>query len=154
MARGLAADEAMVRYEDIAFAAFGRLGQQLVSLVMYTELVGTCALLVILQSDNLWDLVAPKMAEQGASAFGPLGGLLSSPGRVFWFAAALLGVTITAPNVKSLSILGLCGFVATVTVSAAVALVLFTGAPLQRCSRVRVHEPGSKAIACCLAHQL
>ncbi len=39
----------MVGYEDIGEAAFGRLGRKIVSSVVYTELLGTCALLFILE---------------------------------------------------------------------------------------------------------
>ena len=39
----------MVGYEDIGEAAFGPLGRRIVSSVVYTELMGTCALLFILQ---------------------------------------------------------------------------------------------------------
>lgn len=40
---------AMVGYEDIGGAAFGALGRTIVSCVMYIELLGTCALLFILE---------------------------------------------------------------------------------------------------------
>ncbi len=39
----------MVGYEDIGEAAFGPLGRKIVSSVVYTELMGTCALLFILE---------------------------------------------------------------------------------------------------------
>ena len=39
----------MVGYEDIGEAAFGALGRKVVSSVVYTELMGTCALLFILE---------------------------------------------------------------------------------------------------------
>lgn len=37
------------RYEDVAEAAFGSKGREVVSLTLYTELLGTCALFLILQ---------------------------------------------------------------------------------------------------------
>lgn len=39
----------MIGYEDIGAAAFGALGRTIVSSVMYIELLGTCALLFILE---------------------------------------------------------------------------------------------------------
>ena len=39
----------MIGYEDIGGAAFGALGRTIVSSVMYVELLGTCALLFILE---------------------------------------------------------------------------------------------------------
>ena len=48
-AKSGAAPPAMVGYEDIGEAAFGALGRRIVSGVMYTELMGTCALLFILE---------------------------------------------------------------------------------------------------------
>jgi len=39
----------MVGYEDIGEAAYGSFGRKLVSTTMYTELLGICALLFILE---------------------------------------------------------------------------------------------------------
>lgn len=39
----------MVGYEDIGEAAYGSFGRRLVSTTMYTELLGICALLFILE---------------------------------------------------------------------------------------------------------
>jgi solute carrier family 32 (vesicular inhibitory amino acid transporter) len=124
---GALAKGGMVRYEDIASAAFGTLGKRIVATVMYTELVGTCALLLILESDNLWNLLGPHLLEQGSASLGGLGQLVASQKEIFWLATALVVPTVCAPNVKSLSFLGLCGFVATMTVTCAIAIILFTG---------------------------
>lgn len=40
-------------YEDIAEVAFGKKGRELISLILYTELLGTCALFLILQKGTL-----------------------------------------------------------------------------------------------------
>ncbi len=45
--------EAEVGYEDVARAAFGRAGQVAVSVSMYTELYGICAVLFIVMVRNL-----------------------------------------------------------------------------------------------------
>jgi solute carrier family 32 (vesicular inhibitory amino acid transporter) len=121
----------MIRYEDIAHAAFGAWGKRVVSAIMYTELVGTCSLLLILEGDNLWNLIGPKLAGGAGSALGGLRSLLSTQTGMFWLGVALVVPTVAAPNVQSLSFLGLCGFLATLTVTAAVALVLCTGARLR-----------------------
>ena len=42
-------EPAKLGYEDLGEAAFGVMGRRLVSTVMYTELLGTCALLFILE---------------------------------------------------------------------------------------------------------
>lgn len=122
----------MVRYEEVAEAAFGKLGRQMVSLMMYTELVGTCSLFFILESDNMWNLLSPAAAQSSIAAnfsgiWSGLGSLLSSHQGVFWLCALFIVPTVWAKDVKSLSFLGLCGFVATLTVSCAVAWTLFTG---------------------------
>lgn len=41
--------EALIGYEDIGAEAFGGLGRAIVSSTMYIELLGTCALLFILE---------------------------------------------------------------------------------------------------------
>lgn len=48
-ARNSKADVSDVGYEDIGEAAFGAFGRRLVSIVVYTELLGICALLFILE---------------------------------------------------------------------------------------------------------
>jgi hypothetical protein len=37
------------RYEDIAEASFGKPGREIMTAILYTELIGTCALFLILQ---------------------------------------------------------------------------------------------------------
>lgn len=124
----------MVRYEEVAEAAFGELGRQLVSVMMYIELIGTCSLFFILESDNVWNLLSPAAVQSNIAAsfsgmWSGLGSMLSSHQGVFWLCALAIVPTVWAKDVQSLSILGLCGFVATLTVSCAVAWTLLTGAP-------------------------
>lgn len=102
-----------IKYEDIAGAAFGEAGRRAVAAVMYTELIGTCALLLILEGDNLWNLLGSRIAADASAAVV--------------VASALVVPTVWAPNVASLSFLGLCGFAATLTVSAVLAFTLATG---------------------------
>jgi hypothetical protein len=42
-------DRLMSSYEDIAEASFGKLGREVMTTILYTELIGTCALFLILQ---------------------------------------------------------------------------------------------------------
>ena len=129
-ANGTVPKDQMVRYEDIAKATFGDAGKRIISAIMYTELVGTCALLLILEGDNLWNLMRPQVQAYGASALGGLGRWMTSSICAFWLGVAIVVPTVLAPDVKTLSFLGLCGFTATLTVTLAVATVLFTGAQL------------------------
>ncbi|KAG1674281.1 hypothetical protein FOA52_013470 [Chlamydomonas sp. UWO 241] len=50
-------EEKVLGYEDIAEAAFGKIGRLLISSIIYTELFGTCCLLFILEGDNLFQLL-------------------------------------------------------------------------------------------------
>jgi len=52
--------EAEVGYEDVARAAFGRAGQVAVSISMYTELYGICAVLFIVMVRNLAERLKSK----------------------------------------------------------------------------------------------
>lgn len=101
-------------YEDIAEATFGKWGRVLVSSIIYVELFGTCALLFILEGDNLFKL------------FGSTG-LASSPSMYMLLAALVMIPTVWLPDLKTLSFLGAAGVTATCTVSAAVAYTLLTG---------------------------
>ena len=40
------------RYEDIAEVAFGKSGRDFMTGILYTELIGTCALFLILEKDH------------------------------------------------------------------------------------------------------
>lgn len=46
------ADVSSIGYEDIGEAAYGSFGRRLVSTTVYTELLGICALLFILEVDS------------------------------------------------------------------------------------------------------
>ncbi|KAK9903315.1 hypothetical protein WJX75_002640 [Coccomyxa subellipsoidea] len=103
----------MIGYEDIGGAAFGAIGHTIVSSVMYVELLGTCALLFILEGDNLFQLLGTKLA--------------GSSGGYMVLAALVMVPTVWLPDLKSLSYLGFAGITATSTVTAAVAYTLLTG---------------------------
>ena len=102
------------------------------------ELIGTCSLFFILESDNVWNLLSPAAAQSSIAAnfsglwSGP-GSMLSSHQGVFWLCALCIVPTVWAKDVQSLAILGPCGFVATCTVSCAVAYTLMTGASTSTC---------------------
>lgn len=124
----------MVRYEEVAEVALGgKLGRGAVSFIMYTELIGTCALFLILESDNVWNLVGAALMETAAN-LGPqatvLQGLIGSQRGIFWLCAMAIVPTVLAPDVKALSVLGIAGFLATVTVTCAIAWTLCTGEAL------------------------
>lgn len=121
----------MVRYEEIAEAALGgKAGRSAVSFIMYTELIGTCALFLILESDNVWNLLGDALKGVAASLgtqTGELQHLLGTHQGIFWVCAMAIVPTVLAPNVKALSVLGVAGFAATMTVTAAIAWTLLTG---------------------------
>jgi len=104
---------AVVGYEEIAEAAFGKFGKALISAIIYIELFGTCCVLFILEQDNMFNL------------FGSATGM--SPPQFLAIAAALMIPTVWLPNLSALSFLGVFGVAATTTVVASVAFTLFTG---------------------------
>lgn len=122
----------MVRYEEIAEAALGgKVGRSTVSFIMYTELVGTCALFLILESDNVWNLLGAALENVAANLGTQIAGLqhlLGTHQGIFWVCAMAIVPTVFAPNVKALAVLGIAGFAATMTVTAAIAWTFLTGA--------------------------
>ena len=124
----------MVRYEEIAESALGgKAGRSVVSLIMYTELIGTCALFLILESDNVWNLLGAALKQVAANLgtqAGTLQMLLGTHEGIFWVCAMVIVPTVLAPNVKALAVLGIVGFAATMIVTAAVAWTLLTGTAL------------------------
>uniref|UniRef100_A0A061SET5 Solute carrier family 32 (Vesicular inhibitory amino acid transporter) n=1 Tax=Tetraselmis sp. GSL018 TaxID=582737 RepID=A0A061SET5_9CHLO len=102
-----------VGYEDIAEAALGRAGRALVSAIMYVELFGTCALLFILQGDNLTNLL-------GKSVF-------ATKKHAMIAAAAVMIPTVWLPDVTALSYLGFLGVIATISVVGTVIFTFATG---------------------------
>lgn len=128
----------MVRYEEIAEAALGgKVGRSVVSFIMYTELIGTCALFLILESDNVWNLLGSALKDVAArfgTQIGTLQTLLGTHEGIFWVCAMVIVPTVLAPNVKSLAVLGIAGFAATMTVTVAVAWTLLTGAAVPLCA--------------------
>eukprot|EP01025_Chloroclados_australasicus_P050364 TRINITY_DN5782_c0_g2_i2.p1 TRINITY_DN5782_c0_g2~~TRINITY_DN5782_c0_g2_i2.p1 ORF type:complete len:507 (-),score=28.15 TRINITY_DN5782_c0_g2_i2:372-1805(-) len=104
-----------VGYEEIAEKSFGLTGRRIISNVMYIELLGTCALLLILEGDNLAQLLGST-----------LGRFISQTNFVF-LAALIVLPTLFMRDVSALSYLGFCGFTATVAVVSCVAYALFSG---------------------------
>lgn len=90
-----------VGYEDIAEAAFGSAGRLVISTIMYVELFGTCALLFILQGDNLMNL---------------FGSSFQSKKIAMITAAGVMIPTIWLRDVTALSYLGFVGVLATFSV--------------------------------------
>ena len=84
-----AAAPAMVGYEDIGEAAFGALGRSIVSGVMYVELMGTCALLFILEVRGRREV------------FLGFVGCLARRGRVFLGFMGCLALSSTASSAAS-----------------------------------------------------
>ncbi|GIL72720.1 hypothetical protein Vretifemale_3019 [Volvox reticuliferus] len=103
-----------VGYEEIAEAAFGSIGRLIISTIIYVELFGTCALLFILEGDNMFKLFGPSS-------------LASNPSMYMLLAAAIMIPTVWLPDLKALSFLGAAGVTATCTVSAAVAYTFLSG---------------------------
>ncbi|GLC35800.1 hypothetical protein PLESTB_000495600 [Pleodorina starrii] len=114
VAKRQGANAAPVGYEEIAEAAFGKLGRLIISSIIYVELFGTCALLFILEGDNMFKLFGPNALASNSSVYMLL-------------AAAVMIPTVWLPDLKSLSFLGAAGVTATCTVSAAVAYTFLSG---------------------------
>ena len=58
------AERALTSYEDIGEAAFGKLGRNFITSVLYTELIGTAGLFFILEGDHLATLFHAKGKEE------------------------------------------------------------------------------------------
>jgi vesicular inhibitory amino acid transporter len=99
-------------YEDIGEAAFGRAGRTFITAVLYTELVGTCALFFILEGDHL-------------------ALLFSGSGRdSAWFQAASACVmvpTLWLADLGALSYVGALGAAASVSLAGVVGYDLWMG---------------------------
>eukprot|EP00873_Tetraselmis_striata_P016271 jgi/Tetstr1/436535/TSEL_025360.t1 len=115
----------IVGYEDIAEAALGKFGRAIVSGMVYVELSGTCALLFILQGDNLMNLLGAKVfAAKKAAMFA---------------AAAVIIPTVWLPNVTALSYLGFLGVLATGAVVGTVIYTFLSGSFVAGASTALVH---------------
>jgi len=104
---------AVVGYEEIAEAAFGKLGRLIISSIIYIELFGTCCLLFILEGDNMFSLLGTKLA--------------STAKAYMLLAAAIMIPTVWLPDLRALSFLGVFGVAATFSVGCSIAYTLFTG---------------------------
>lgn len=67
------------RYEDIAEAAFGSKGRELISFTLYTELLGTCALFLILQKGAIQPTCTRALGVRTISVLPPCTGCAASP---------------------------------------------------------------------------
>ncbi|KAK9826368.1 hypothetical protein WJX81_002972 [Elliptochloris bilobata] len=102
-----------VGYEDVGEAAFGAFGRAVVATSIYTELLGTAALLFILEGDNLFQLFGTRFAPDA--------------GAYMLMAACVMLPTVWLPDLKALSYLGFFGVGATITVLGAVAYTYLSG---------------------------
>eukprot|EP00892_Ulva_mutabilis_P006602 jgi/Ulvmu1/4313/UM002_0034.1 len=105
----------MQTYEDIAEAAFGSKGRELVSFTLYTELLGTCALFLILQKDHV-KLLLESMGWSGAL----------SDATLLALAFAVVLPTTWLPDLSALSYIGAAGFVSALAVTGILAYVYAT----------------------------
>ncbi|DBA74354.1 TPA: hypothetical protein ACH3X1_011127 [Trebouxia sp. C0004] len=88
-------------YEDVGQAAFGDAGRAFITAVLYTELIGTCALFFILEGDHL-QLLCQQL----------LGGhKLPSHGTLMAVSAGLFLPTTWLPDLGALSYVGALGVV-------------------------------------------
>lgn len=103
-----------VGYEEIAEAAFGTIGRLIVSSIIYIELFGTCAILLVCEGDNLFNILGATAAAANSAGYMLLAALVVIP-------------TLWLPDLRSLSPLGAAGLSATVCVTSAVIYNLVTG---------------------------
>ena len=99
----------LMSYEDIGEAAFGSSGRSFITWVLYTELVGTCALFFILEGDHL-ALLFEGSGKDSA-----------------WFQAASAAVmvpTLWLADLSSLSYVGAVGALASISLMGVIAYEL------------------------------
>uniref|UniRef100_A0A6U3G8T0 Amino acid transporter transmembrane domain-containing protein n=1 Tax=Mantoniella antarctica TaxID=81844 RepID=A0A6U3G8T0_9CHLO len=98
----------LLSYEDIGEAAFGAGGRAFITFVLYTELIGTCALFFILEGDHLAILLHDAHSSR-------------------WFmtaSAAVMIPTLWLADLSSLSYVGAVGALASVSLMGVVAYQL------------------------------
>lgn len=88
-------------YEDVGQAAFGDSGRAFITAVLYTELIGTCALFFILEGDHLELLLEGLMGNHS----------LPSHGALMAISAGLFLPTTWLPDLGALSYVGALGVV-------------------------------------------
>ena len=106
----------LLSYEDVGEAAFGANGRRFITWVLYTELIGTCALFFILEGDHLEILFDHAHTQE-------------------WFmcaAAAVMIPTLWLSDLSSLSFIGGLGACASLSLVGVVLyeLVAVGGFPL------------------------
>lgn len=88
-------------YEDVGQAAFGDAGRAFITAVLYTELIGTCALFFILEGDHLQLLCQQLLGNRS----------LPSHGTLMAVSAGLFLPTTWLPDLGALSYVGALGVV-------------------------------------------
>lgn len=107
----------LMSYEDIGEAAFGPSGRTFITWVLYTELIGTCALFFILEGDHLAILLNDAFSSETLMAVS----------------AAVMIPTLWLADLSSLSYVGALGAMASVSLMGVVLFELFAspGFPAQ-----------------------
>lgn len=103
----------LMSYEDIGEFAFGKFGRGLITTVLYTELLGTCALFFILEGDHL------------SLLFENVDGLRHSSQWWQTASAFFMVPTLWLADLSSLSVVGALGATASVSLMGVVAYQLF-----------------------------
>ena len=108
-------------YEDIGEAAFGETGRAFITFVLYTELVGTCALFFILEGDHLSSLFDGKQYLTHSSQWWQCA------------SATVMIPTLWLTDLSALSYVGALGALASVSLVGVVAFQLASveGFPLE-----------------------
>lgn len=113
-------------YEDIGEAAFGKAGRTFITAILYTELIGTCGLFLILEGDHLAVLFPDSM---------------SSTAFMMLSAAIILPTTYLA-DLSALSYVGLVGLISAIALTGVV-LYDFTGSFPVDLSTTALLEPST-----------
>ncbi|KAK3289784.1 hypothetical protein CYMTET_2797 [Cymbomonas tetramitiformis] len=113
-------------YEDIGEAAFGKTGRTFITAILYTELIGTCGLFLILEGDHLALLFPDSM----------------SPAAFMVLSAAIILPTTYLADLSALSYVGLVGLISAIALMGVV-LYDFTGNFPVDLSTTALLEPSS-----------
>eukprot|EP00891_Asterochloris_glomerata_P004338 jgi/Astpho2/4338/Aster-07427 len=105
-------------YEDIGQAAFGSKGRAFITWVLYTELIGTCALFYILEGDHLVLLLQSLLGKHAH---------LPSQGALMGFSAGLFLPTTWLSDLGALSYVGIMGMLSAFGLTGVVVYNFFEG---------------------------
>ena len=92
-------------YEDIGEVAFGPRGRQFITSVLYTELIGTCALFFILEGDHLHLLLTQVLGPQVT---------VPPPKTLMEVSALAIIPTTWLPDLSGLAVVGVFGLLSAV----------------------------------------